>query len=124
MGNWLNEEISGRGGLGPFLRFAVAAIWVGVLTIAYPDPVKAAAQCQTLDSHRVCLESIQRSAKYHWEYRVTVSVDGQKQAQQRYDCRQFMPTSASAEPTAVPTETRIGQWICRLMGYPAKLLQD
>jgi hypothetical protein len=98
-------------------RFLMGLFLIGGLVMAYSNPVEAAPKCQTLDGHQLCLESIKRSAKYHWEYRVTVSVDSQKQPAQRYDCRQTTTDVAPEQPTADLTEARIRQWVCGLVRY-------
>ncbi len=100
----------------PHLRCLVGLLLVGTLVTGNPSPVVAAAKCQILDGHQVCLEAIKRSAKYPWEYRVTVRVDGQKQPEQRHDCRQAIRDMLPAQGTADLTKARTRQWICRLVG--------
>ncbi|WP_353671744.1 hypothetical protein [Synechocystis sp. LKSZ1] len=43
--------------------------------------------CRIEGPHTLCLETVKRSAKYPWEYRVVVTMDGIPQAPQRYNCR-------------------------------------
>ena len=45
--------------------------------------------CKFWSGHQVCVLRIKRSAKYYWEYRTTLSVDGKKQPEIVYDCRYF-----------------------------------
>ena len=45
--------------------------------------------CKFWSGHQVCVVRIKRSAKYYWEYRTTLSVDGKKQPEIVYDCRYF-----------------------------------
>jgi hypothetical protein len=46
-----------------------------------------ASLCHSFNNHSICILSIKRSAKYHWEYRVAVSVDGIKSPVEIYNCR-------------------------------------
>ncbi|BAZ11370.1 hypothetical protein NIES4071_31960 [Calothrix sp. NIES-4071] len=55
------------------------------LTIALPAE---AFTCRSYNGHKICIHSIKRSAKKHWEYRASVSIDGAKTPVETYDCRQ------------------------------------
>lgn len=46
-----------------------------------------AATCRNDSDRQICILKIKRSAKYPWEYRVVVSVDGIKRPLETYDCR-------------------------------------
>ncbi|OKH11019.1 hypothetical protein [[Limnothrix rosea] IAM M-220] len=50
--------------------------------------VAIAAQCRTVDHQEICLVSIKRSAKYHWQYRAELKIDGQRQPSEKFDCRE------------------------------------
>jgi hypothetical protein len=43
--------------------------------------------CRNYKGHQICILSIKRSAKNHWEYRASVSVDGVKTPVEVYNCR-------------------------------------
>ena len=43
--------------------------------------------CRSYHHREICIISIKRSAKYHWEYRAEVRVDGQRRPREKYDCR-------------------------------------
>lgn len=43
--------------------------------------------CRNYKGHQVCIISIKRSAKNHWEYRALVNVDGVKIPLETYNCR-------------------------------------
>lgn len=43
--------------------------------------------CRNYNGHDVCIMTIKRSAKKHWEYRASVSVDGVKRPVEIYNCR-------------------------------------
>ena len=51
-------------------------------------PVADAAMCRDRFEQQVCILKLKRSAKNYWEYRATVSIDGEKQrAKEIYNCR-------------------------------------
>lgn len=54
------------------------------LIIAFPAQ---AFTCRDQNIHRVCIISIKRSAKNHWQYWASVSIDGAKTPVEVYDCR-------------------------------------
>lgn len=93
-------------------------LWLGggllavALVLSGPAPTWAALKCQTLDQHQVCLESIKRSAKYFWEYRAVVSVDGQIRPEQRYDCR---PRPTLADPRQDSLDAKLRQMVCQVV---------
>jgi hypothetical protein len=73
-------------GMGRYL----AVLWVLLLSLGLSLTGVAPAQaayCQTLDGHKICIVAIKRSANRYWEYQSTVSIDGQPQPSQVYDCR-------------------------------------
>ena len=47
----------------------------------------AAPLCRSVAEHQICVLKITRSAKYYWEYRAVVEVDGKRRAMARYNCR-------------------------------------
>jgi hypothetical protein len=69
-------------------------------------PVAKAEMCRNRDGHQVCILKLQRSAKNYWEYRATVSIDGQKQsAKEIYNCG-----DREAYPSGNRTLTRQGKY--------------
>ncbi|MEB3224222.1 MAG: hypothetical protein VKJ86_00280 [Synechococcus sp.] len=42
--------------------------------------------CRTDGEHQICLVSLKRSAKYYWEYRAVLRIDGKKLPMQKFDC--------------------------------------
>ncbi|RCJ34138.1 hypothetical protein A6770_17575 [Nostoc minutum NIES-26] len=46
-----------------------------------------ASVCRNYGSHRICIVSINRSAKNYWEYKAIVSVDAVKRPIEVYNCR-------------------------------------
>ncbi|MEB3882343.1 hypothetical protein [Lyngbya sp. CCY1209] len=50
-------------------------------------PPAEAVSCRTIADHKVCILSLKRSAKYYWEYRAKISVDGVVRPVETYNCR-------------------------------------
>ncbi len=50
-------------------------------------PVEALPLCRVVNSHKICILRMKRSAKRFWEYRAKVSVDGVVRPIEKYDCR-------------------------------------
>ncbi|MEC4986955.1 MAG: hypothetical protein SAJ37_10750 [Oscillatoria sp. PMC 1068.18] len=70
-----------------------------------------AAFCRSLNNQEICIVSIKRSAKNYWEYRVIISVDGEKKPQEVYDCRSRVKIQADGK--AVFFESNgAGNFIC------------
>ncbi len=81
------------------------------LTVAFPAQ---ALVCRTLGDRAVCIVRIQRSAKYHWEYRVVLSLDGVDQPLERYNCRDRLRVQANGRRVSFD-ENGVGNLICRLV---------
>jgi hypothetical protein len=88
-----------------------------VLLIAlfwFPHPAAAAAFCREVNQQQVCIVSIQRSAKYHWEYRVVLQIEGEEKPLEVYNCRdrvrvQFNGTRRPFQPDGV------GEMVCHAL---------
>ncbi|WP_414624248.1 hypothetical protein [Calothrix sp. CCY 0018] len=50
-------------------------------------PANAAISCRDFNGHEICVLNINRSAKRYWNYRTTISIDGEKQPTEVYNCR-------------------------------------
>lgn len=70
-----------------------------------------AALCRNVDGHRICAVKIKRSAKYYWEYRTIISVDGQKQPMEIYNCRDRTVTRKNRYPIPLKS-SGLGDLIC------------
>lgn len=57
-----------------------------VLSFAATHPA-AASVCRNSHDHLICILTIKRSAKYYWEYRAAVSIDGVERPIEVYNCR-------------------------------------
>lgn len=70
--------------------------------------------CRMYRDREICILSIKRSAKYYWEYRAEVRVDGEKRPLQKYDCRRHV--RIRRDGTTVPFEKHgAGEYICKLL---------
>ncbi|MBD2107754.1 hypothetical protein [Nodosilinea sp. FACHB-13] len=83
-------------------------LW-GVLLVWSPKS-SASVFCRDLEGQQVCIETIKRSAKYAWEYRVVVSIDGKSRPVKRYDCRRN--TGADRELVTPHSEAALRQFTC------------
>ena len=71
--------------------------------------------CKSWSGHQVCVVRMKRSAKYYWEYRTILSVDGNKRPEIVYDCRHF--SYFKPDKTKVyfkDNKNDLGNFVCRL----------
>lgn len=95
------------------MRVILAMLAILVVMVAGVGSAQAAS-CYHLGEALVCIVDIKRSAKYYWEYRVTVTVDGVKQPTIRYNCRDRTRTQPDGTITTI-IDSDIGHIICRLV---------
>lgn len=96
--------------LRPILHIVLGVI----LLMAIALPVHAANICRTINQHQICILDIKRSAKNYWEYRATVSLDGERKPEEVYNCRDR--TTIQEDGTVVRFESDgAGAMICRLL---------
>ncbi|NEP19595.1 MAG: hypothetical protein F6J97_22340 [Leptolyngbya sp. SIO4C1] len=94
------------------MRQKVMGLMAGLICLiglAVPS-ASAAILCRQLDGHAVCILKITRSAKHHWEYRATLSIDGAPQPPAVYNCRSRQRIRQDGQPA--PMEAG-GKLICR-----------
>lgn len=90
----------------------IILILVLVLSLIIVAPAEAAF-CRNLNDHVICILSIKRSAKYYWEYRASVSVDGVTYPIEVYNCRDRIKTKLDG--TTVSFEPNgAGELICSM----------
>ncbi|MEB3309939.1 MAG: hypothetical protein VKJ02_06865 [Snowella sp.] len=77
-------------------------------------PVEAAT-CRTVNDQAICIQKIKRSAKYAWEYRVNLSIDGKAQATAVYNCKEKVKTLKDGTRQSF-TEADLGNFICQRLG--------
>ncbi|MEC4806802.1 MAG: hypothetical protein SAJ12_24210 [Jaaginema sp. PMC 1079.18] len=93
--------------------FAIALCGIISLNLLLPMQPAQGAICRSLGEKQVCVVEIQRSAKYYWQYRVILTVDGQKRPREIYNCRDRLRISAQGD--RIPFQPQgIGSLICRL----------
>ncbi|MGD1902683.1 MAG: hypothetical protein ACFB9N_10640 [Geitlerinemataceae cyanobacterium] len=83
-------------------------LWLAVS----PDVTgRTALVCREYEGREVCINRIKRSARNYWEYRVDLTVEGQRQPTDLLDCRnqQRFDSDGFIEPFA-PDD--VGQFVC------------
>jgi hypothetical protein len=83
--------------------------------MGFSNSAEAQPLCRNMAEHQVCVESIKRSAKYYWEYRVVVSVDGETRSAKRYDCRQLRSGVKETQSQIIANERSIQEFVCGLV---------
>lgn len=74
----------------------------------------SAAICRQYQDHQICILTIKRSAKYYWEYRAAVRIDGETRPVEKYNCRHKV--RVKSDNLVVPFETDgAGELICNLV---------
>jgi hypothetical protein len=95
------------------MKYEQLIFWLLLIFCLSFPPNANAAMCRARDSHSVCIFKLKRSAKYHWEYRATVSIDGQKKTQEIYNCRDR--TVARKNKFPIPFKSDLtGELVCSL----------
>lgn len=56
------------------------------LLLFSPSLSVLAATCRDYQGQKICILEIHRSAKYYWQYRVDLTVNGRRQPQTIYNC--------------------------------------
>jgi hypothetical protein len=89
----------------------IALILLSLQIFATKLPAQAY-RCEALNEHEICIVSLQRDSKRYWNYQVAISIDGEKQPVEIYNCRsQFkIQTNGKIVPFA---DNSPGQFICR-----------
>ena len=94
----------------------LGAIAFSLTSFALPAEAR---NCYHRGDHTICLEQVQRSAKYHWRYRVKATVDGQQQPLTRYDCRDRtripLRGAHKGQPQKFSETTDVGDQLCALV---------
>lgn len=71
-----------------------------------------ASVCRNYEGREICIVDIKRSAKNYWEYRVILSVDGEKKPLEVYNCRDR--TTVKKDRTMLAFgENNPGEIVCR-----------
>ena len=95
------------------MKYVAALLLLLALSFTIALPAEAAF-CRNYNNRSICILSIQRSAKYYWEYRVAVSVDGVERPIEIYNCRDR--TILSKDGNIAPFKPHgAGELICNLI---------
>ncbi|MEA5517776.1 hypothetical protein [Limnoraphis robusta] len=68
------------------MKFLTTILLLLLFLLTFPQASQAS-MCRTVNENRICILSIKRSAKYHWEYRASVSINGKQKPMEIYNCR-------------------------------------
>lgn len=94
-------------------QFVLAALALALLLLVLNAQSAQAATCRQIGDHQVCLLRIERSAKYFWEYRAALSIDGKARPPEKYDCRRRVRIGKDGR--SVPFEPQdAGNLVCQL----------
>lgn len=81
-----------------------------IFLFACVSPAEAAF-CRSVNEQQICIVNIKRSAKYYWEYRVVVSVDGMEKPLELYNCRDRV--RLQQDGTRLPFQPNgLGELVC------------
>lgn len=94
------------------MKYKQLIFWLLLICLSFPLNANAA-MCRDRDGHSVCILKLKRSAKYYWEYRATVSIDGQKKTQEIYNCRDRTLTRKNKFPIPFKSN-KTGELVCSL----------
>jgi hypothetical protein len=76
-------------------------------------PAKASL-CRKSDGNLICILEIKRSAKYYWQYRASVSINGKVKPIKTYNCREQIKIQKNGK--IVPFSSNgAGQLICNIL---------
>ena len=82
------------------------------LQICIAAPPAQAARCENINGHKVCIVSFKRSPKRYWNYRVSISIDGEKQPVEIYNCRSQFKIQQNGKIVSFEKNSP-GKFICR-----------
>ena len=92
-------------------KYITTLLLLLTLSFAFAPPAVAFSYCRTKNNNRICILSIKRSAKYLWEYRASVSVNGVATPIEIYNCRNRI--RVKKDRTVVPFQDNgPGELIC------------
>ncbi|MEL6494859.1 MAG: hypothetical protein AAFQ41_07015 [Cyanobacteria bacterium J06623_7] len=90
-----------------YLLLFLLIFWLGFVPVAKAD------MCRDRFGQEVCILKLKRSAKNYWEYRATVSVDGEKQRHKEiYNCRDRTLTRKGKYPIPFRDDSP-GELVCK-----------
>jgi hypothetical protein len=92
-------------------------IFLGLFIFTFLIALPAdAAICRNSQGQKFCVANIQRSAKKYWEYRVIVSIDGDIQPVEIYNCRSRYRVTKDKVILSFQ-QNDIGDLICKTLSH-------
>ena len=85
---------------------------VGVLSLGQGAIAAESERCQTIAGQEICVESLRRSAKYYWQYRAVLKIDGKRQPTEIFDCHSRTLKMTGDRPSASEKKR---QFVCGLL---------
>ncbi|MBE7385233.1 MAG: hypothetical protein F6J95_028025 [Leptolyngbya sp. SIO1E4] len=104
--------------MGRVLPVVVIGAVIALFLTTVPFPAQARS-CYPRNGHEICLERVQRSAKYHLQYQVKATIDGKPQPLMLYNCRDRFKTPLEGPEKGFPIKFSpegIGERLCALVG--------
>ncbi|HAE06182.1 hypothetical protein [Richelia intracellularis] len=86
------------------------------LQIITITPTAYGNRCETINAHKVCIVDLKRSPKRYWNYRVSISIDEEKQPVEIYNCRSQFKIQQDGKIVFFE-ENSPGKFICRNFKY-------
>ena len=71
-----------------------------------------AQQCRMFSQQEICLVSVKRSAKYYWQYRAVLKVDGKRQPTEKFDCH---PRNAKVQRINPSLQEQKRAFVCNIV---------
>ncbi|MEM7649506.1 MAG: hypothetical protein AAF283_10015 [Cyanobacteria bacterium P01_A01_bin.70] len=100
------------------MRRLLVGLLIAIALVLAIAPPALAHNCRIQNQHEICLERVQRSAKYHWRYRVQATIDGEPQPLTRYNCRDRTRTLLAGTQKGLTqpfSPEGVGVHICQLL---------
>ncbi|WP_416675322.1 hypothetical protein [Egbenema bharatensis] len=91
------------------ITLLLSAVLISLVVLPHPA---IAAFCRPVNQQQVCIVSIQRSAKYYWEYRVVLRVNGEEKPLEVYNCRDRVRTQSNGSRRSFQPDG-VGEMVCR-----------
>lgn len=95
------------------MKYILIILLVLSLSYSIAAPALAIDLCRNVGGHRLCIISIERSAKNYLEYRTKVEIDGKKQVREIYNCRDRTVTRKGEVAISFKTDS-LGELVCDL----------
>lgn len=71
-----------------------------------------AQQCRTVGTQQICLISVKRSAKYYWQYRAVLKINGKRQPTEKFDCH---PRNTKTQHEQLSLQDQKRAFVCNII---------